>query len=91
MNGTGVTSSPVPVINNELHIFCVWDHPDDLPQHWALSVQIPRPGGEIHDTGERWLRSSLEEIRAVVLEMHPDAIRLERNEDDPPFLVETWV
>jgi hypothetical protein len=69
-------------------IFVVYDHPLDYPEHFAVRVH--------HVNGGRTIRGEKVEIFDTVEEARAYAgdcgrVRIRRDPDDDPKIVETWI
>lgn len=80
------------MIDGRLTLWHIFTHPADLP-HVPFVVRVDVVEGmTVLDTGERWLRKTLDQAREVVRANDPSAcVRLAPSEGDVPCLVETWV
>lgn len=73
-----------------LDIWVIFDHPLDFPDSYVVAVQRVGASGVEH-LPQRWLRATLEGARDVVQRHHPFAVCLERQPQDDPAVVESWI
>lgn len=70
-----------------LSTFTIYDKPRDQPKHFVVRQWLIEGGGEPRP-GEARLAATLEEARGSI----PfGLVRLERNSNDDPCIVETWI
>ena len=71
---------------DELSLWTVYEHPKDFPGQFIARRWIV--GGEGRPTNDVLVAESLEGVRKQL----PDGlVRLPRNTEDPPVVVETWI
>lgn len=73
-----------------LSMWVIYDHPKDYPgnfvvREWKIGPNYSTPvkAAKVVDT--------LDEARAAIRELNPDATQLDRREDDDPVITETWL
>jgi hypothetical protein len=73
-----------------LEMFVVYDHPRDYPDHFVVRRWIigAQPGEPLSDDGWLYIADTLEQIRNYI---PPHCVRLERDPNDEPQIVESWI
>jgi hypothetical protein len=80
--------SRVSGVKPDLTAYAIYDHPKDHPRFWVVR-EWQLVTSESHPlAGPVCLANSLEEARAM---MPAELVRLGRNPQDDPCLVETWL
>jgi hypothetical protein len=79
----------LPVPDGALVFWVIWDHPKDFPNGYVLRPQIVVPGsGNRFTTSVAWYASDPDKLRAI---LPPGCIPFARSDQDPPYLLETWM
>lgn len=73
--------------DNLLYMWVVYDHPADYPDHYVVRTWATDGTGNAFADPDVRLADSLEEVRACF----PEHVRLPRQEDDDPAIVEVYV
>jgi hypothetical protein len=71
-----------------LHMWTVYDHPRDYPDHY-VARRFEVRGGVAAATNEAYLAHQLYPLREAMLSMGLTA--LPRMENDDPCIIETWL
>lgn len=71
-----------------LPIWSIYDHPADYPQHYAARLFLTLPGQEPEPTEYVLLHKDLDGLRDMI---PPTCIKLLRNAEDEPHIIETWL
>jgi hypothetical protein len=76
-------------MSDDLSLFTIYDHPTDVPEPFGFVVREwhIRKEGAVPDPEARFAMT-LEEARTLI---PPGLYRLERNPEDDPKIVETWL
>ena len=74
--------------DNELPLWTVYDHPTDYPDAYVARQWIVGVAGVQH-TERMMAHHDIEPIRTALANM--GLTRLERNPEDDPVIMETWV
>ncbi len=78
--------------DDELEIWTVYDHPNDLPEWWvARRFRIAERMVEPEATPQVLLAKSLSELQATLIEHTQVSVRFPRSEGDDPKIVESWL
>lgn len=77
-----------PRTADSLVTWTIYDHPKDFPNHVVVRPWEVVSGGHI-EPGPQWLCESLEQARELLapLRLH----RLDRQPEDDPTIMETWL
>jgi hypothetical protein len=76
------------VTGDVLEIWTVYERPRDFPAfRFVVRVHEVRAGAH-GPTGRAWGAQTLEDVRSVI---PPGLYRMDRNPDDDPIIVETWL
>jgi len=71
----------------ELDLFTIYEHPKDYPRGYIVRRWVARSTG-FSEAREAWATETLEDARLII----PDGLfRMEREADDDPTIVETWL
>jgi hypothetical protein len=69
--------------------YTIYDHPRDYPDHFVVRTWLVKPGKpEPEPTDEVRLTDTLEEARKHI---PPQCVCFQRNEEDDPAVLETWL
>ena len=71
----------------KLEMFVIFDHPKDWPDKF-VARQFLIQEDTATPTGTFWLGDSLDEVRS---HLPPHCARLERDPNDEPQIVESWI
>lgn len=77
-------------MNEALTLWTIYNHPTDAPEPFGYAVREWHVGDEggPHATSQVLFAMTLEDARALV---PPGLFRLERDPNDDPVIVETWL
>jgi hypothetical protein len=70
-----------------LHIWTVYDHPKDYPDHYVARLSLIG-AGVVQPTNAMFTADTLEEIHRL---LPPGMTCLPRQEQDDPVIVEVWL
>lgn len=73
-----------------VHLFVVYDHPIDHPNHVVIREQFICPHGHWHVSEHANLYISLEAAREFIHSCPMRLVRIPRHRLDDPKIVETW-
>jgi hypothetical protein len=72
-------------------MWVIYDHPSDHPDVFIAREWFIKAGRVEPSPVTTYRDEYLENVRTFVRTVAPDAIRLERADDDDPVIVESWV
>lgn len=73
--------------NSRFILFCVYHNPADFPGQYVARRWV----GLDPDYAPAAVAPTLEEVREKLLKDNPGLTRLDRQENDDPVIVETWL
>lgn len=73
-----------------LAMWTIYEHPLDFPASFVARKFLVSKGAYAK-TDMGYVASTLAGVRQVLTTYHPGLTRLPRNDDDDPFIVETWL
>jgi hypothetical protein len=74
-------------MNDSLQIWSVFDHPPDFPGYFVARLFVIADG-EVHATSQALFDVKLEGLHD---KLPPGLYRLDRQAEDPPFMIESWI
>jgi hypothetical protein len=78
----------LPIPEDALALWVIYDHPRDYPDYYVLRPQIVA-GAKVVTSTVAWTSKSVEALREVMEDMGLHC--MPRQDDDDPVIVETWI
>jgi hypothetical protein len=72
--------------NGFLHMWSVYDHPKDQPNHFVARLWLIGDG-KLIPTNDMFIADTLEEVRSL---LPPGLVCVPRDPGDDPVILETW-